>query len=259
MSLVLLDDNAQLWRHAIREYYGYRWPRDYVVLDTETCGVQPFEDYALQLGCVIVRNDVVVHQSSVYLDWVGTGLVPGDWLRNRMAAVAAQMAERGSAYRMNFETVCQQGQDPRVVIPALASILRDGVKHGLALVGHNLAAFDLVLLSRHIRDLTPERLLIPVTAVYDTGMLVKALQLNSVPGAGENPVEWFQRTYNRRAKVKWKLDGWCADTYNLWARSGLDPAAAHDALSDCLLTHHLFTALRDFVEGPDVGQTQLAS
>lgn len=244
-------DNMSIpWRQAMRQYFAKGFPRDYIVLDTETTGVQPMADLVLQLGCLIVRCGQIVHQSSVYLDWAGAGLVHPEWLQNKMSDTAAQMASRGATYRLDFDTVRREGKDPRIMIPALDTILRQGLDNGLSLIGHNMAAFDLVLLSRHIRELTSKPLLIPTTLVWDTGMLEKARQMNSVPNADEDQVAWFQRTYHRRARVKWKLDGHCAETYGLWARSGLDPAAAHDAGSDCLLTHHLFQALQEFIEAP---------
>lgn len=235
------------WCRALRAFFQNKWPSDYILIDTETCGVQPLEDYALQVGCVIVRDRQIVHKSSVYLDWVGAGLVGEQWLRNRMADVALQMASSGSVYRLDFDTVRQQGQDPRIIIPAMAGVLRDGLTNGLAIVGHNIAAFDLILISRHILDITQDRLLIPAAAVFDTGMLEKARQLNAVPDGYEDQVQWFRRVYGQRARVKWKLDRWCADQYGLWERSGLDPTAAHDALSDCVLCHHLFEAFRELV------------
>jgi DNA polymerase III epsilon subunit-like protein len=158
------------------------------------------------------------------------------------------MAEKDANYRLDYDTVVREGQDPRVFIPALAGTLRTALTNGLSLVGHNLCAYDLVLLSRAVTNLTGESLLIPTDRVFDTGMMVKAKQLNNVPNDGENQLQWFQRVYNTRSRVKWKLDGYCADTYDLWGKSGLDPTAAHDALSDCILTHHLFQSLKEIVE-----------
>ena len=234
------------WARAVKALLPV-WPSDYIVVDTETSGLDSTSDLILQFGCVVVRQGAIVHSSRAFLDWVRHGHVTEDNLRNKMAGVAAKMAERGTTYRLDCDTVLREGQDPLVFAPALATMLRDGLANGLALVGHNMCTFDLPLISRMVKQITCEPLLIPAAAVWDTGMLEKARQIGNMPSAYDNQVQWFQRVNGIRSKVKWRLDGHCADQYDLWARSGLDPTAAHDALSDCILTHHLFQCLRELV------------
>jgi len=243
----LLESSA-VWARAVRAVIPTPWPRDYIVLDTETSGLDPHADLVLQYGCVVVRGNVVVHASRAYLNWVSPGRITEDQLRNKMAGVAAKMAEKGACYRLDCDTVLREGQDPLVFISALADTIRMALDNGLAIVGHNLCTFDLVLLSRAITDLTGRPLLIPTNKVFDTGMLEKGRQLNNVPSAFEDQVQWFTRIANTRSKVKWKLDGWCADLYDLWGKSGLDVTAAHDAMSDCILTHHLYQSLKELIE-----------
>lgn len=236
------------WVKALRTLMPPPWPSDYVVIDTETSGLDPHIDLPLQFGCVIVRRNVIVHWSRAYIDWVRSGFISEELLRNKMAGIAAKMAERGATYRLDCDTVLREGQDPRVFIPALAGTLKDAVANGLSLVGHNMTVFDLIMLSRMIKQITGEPWLIPAAAVWDTGMLEKARQMVNLPSPHENQVQWFQRVERSRRKIKWKLDGHCADVYNLWALSGLDPTLAHDALSDSILTHHLFQCIKFLVE-----------
>ena len=236
------------WFAAVRGLLPV-WPRDYLVLDTETSGLDARSDLPLQYGCVIVRDDKIVHSSRAYLNWVQSGHITEETLRSKMAGIAARMAERGAAYRLDCDTVLTEGHDPRVMVPALEGVLRDALQNGLALVGHNMAQYDLVMLSTVIKNMTGRSLLIPATQVWDTGMLEKARQMNSLPHHWENQVEWFMRIAGAKRRIKWKLDGHCADVYDLWTLSGLDPTAAHDALSDALLTHYLFRAIRDCIVG----------
>lgn len=223
-------------------------PDNYIIIDTETCGLEPREDYVLQLGQVIVKDRQVVHQAGLYLDWVRPGILPEQWLRNRMAGIADNMARHGAQYRVNFDVMMTEGVDARSVINEWASTIKTGLDSGMSLVGHNIASYDLVMLSRHVVDVCKNPLLIPGNAVCDTGMLEKARQINMAPSPGENMVEWFWRVYAAKRRVKWKLDGHCADQYDLWVRSGLNPTLAHDAVADCVLTYHLLEAMREFLE-----------
>jgi DNA polymerase III epsilon subunit-like protein len=247
MTMRALQQESGEWCRAVRSILP-PFHNDYVVLDMETSGLDPTADLVLQFGCVIVRAGKIVHTTRAYLNWVQPGFITEETLRNKMASVAAHMMDRGSAYRLSYDTVIAEGQDPRFFLPALLETLHEALANGLAIVGHNLVAYDLVMLSRLITQVTGSRLLVGTGAVWDTGMLEKGRQMRHIPSMYENQIQWFNHIANARRRIKWKLDGWCSDVYDLWAKSGLDPTAAHDALGDAVLTHYLYQSIKELIE-----------
>lgn len=236
------ESNA-IWADALRRAFG-PIPPNYFLFDTETTGVNVNEDYPLQVAQAVVQDRKLVCVEEAHLNWFAGDEARARWIRNKMQDTALRMAERGATYRVTPEAV-SRGADPLVVLENWAKTVQASVSAGCAIVGHNIVNFDLVMMSIRVRDLLGIRLLVPDELVIDTGMLEKARQLCLVPEPNESRISWFRRVSGRRARVKWRLDGHCAEQYDLWTRSKLDPTDAHDAKADCVLTHHLLESIRD--------------
>lgn len=223
-------------------------PGDYVVYDIETLNFDK-DTLILQLGQVVVKDWEIVHQTGVYLDWVGAGLVRADWLRAQLDYTRTKMAADGKVYRMVYDTLHQQGMDPRQVFAELNQTLELAGQSQWPLVGVNLQQFDLPRLAHwlhHFLGVCPEH---PADLIFDAGAMEKSRQLADPPYRGETTAEWCYRVRHRRAKgVKWSLDTHCAGTHDLWTKSGLSPLDAHDAEDDAVLTHHLFKAFHQILE-----------
>lgn len=236
------------WISALRASIE-QLPSDYIVLDVETSGLDIGADYVLQMAQLVVRDRKIVHQSKVLLDWVGNGLLDAWELQHRMQTTARQMEKAGRTYRVNYDDLCANGCDPRMVFDELRQTLAHAIEHGVGVVGHNYVRYDGPIISRHLLRFghDPNATIVGGN-VFDTGAIEKGRQLNLVPMYGEPMAVYASRVMDVRSRVKWKLDGHCADEYGLWARSGLSPADAHDALSDCHLTHCLFEGMRELLE-----------
>ena len=220
---------------------------DYVVFDVETSGIQVGEDAVLQIGQLVTRSGKAVYQGGAYLNWYKSSVFDHNWLSNRIQSTAAIMASKGLQFRSTAAHIREEGVDPGDALTAWADTIQGAIDSGCRLVGHNIVAFDLPILCRQVHEVLGRKLLIPPEAIFDTGMFEKARQLCFEMDVRENMVEWCWRVHAQRSRVKWKLDGHCADLYKLWERSGLVSTQAHDAVADCVLTHHLYEAIRELL------------
>jgi len=246
---LLLHETPQWWIDAMRSGLG-PLPKNYIVIDTEASGVDVNTDYVLQLGVLPVFNSLATIPAAVYLDWVGAGLVNGDDLRRRMDQTRARMAERGEVYRMDYDQIRREGADPHDVMSMLAGLLQDAIRNGWHVVGQNYPGYDAQILQRHLNQFGhPGPHAFAEGRIMDTGMFEKARQLGLAPEDTESALDFALRVSHRHARVKWKLGGHCAETYGLFKRANLTPDALHAIQGDCVLTHHLFEAERELLEG----------
>jgi hypothetical protein len=124
----------------------------------------------------------------------------------------------------------------------LSDTFRAWKAQGGIFVGHNFAKYDAPLFEKETA-----RFGCPFEFdhdhVVDTGMLVKGAQLGLYMYEAETPREFYLRVCNVRSKVRWSLDRHCYTAYNLGS-SGIKATDAHDAVTDCILTHTLLEVLR---------------
>ena len=230
----------------MRRHFG-ELPINYGVSDVETTGFQP-DDVVVQIGQAIVRDCKLAHLTSVYINWIGFQGITEEWLRGRIAATAASMAERGSVYKVKLEDIIEKGLPPQEVFRDILDNLTALEAGNFGLTGHNVQQFDMPKIARHTQTLFQAVPVYPADLVFDTGAIAKGRQLLLMPVRGEVLAEWCLRCLKiRAAGVKWKLDGYCADAYDLWQKSGLGATASHDAGADCLLTHHLVESYRELM------------
>jgi len=227
--------SAQNWFAAMGQFLG-GFPLDYLVLDTETQGVdvQSDDTLILQLGWAVVRQRELVSHGSVLLDWTrpDTG-IDLHQLQTRMTAVRAAMAARGRTYQLTVDALQRDGVAP---VHALQAVL-DLIRRETRFVGHNLWAFDRVLLERHFRSYLNQPFKFPYDTTFDTGMVEKARMLRLEPPAvGSRAIcRWYEQLAQDRRRVKWNLDEHCNQIYRLDGAL----AEAHDAEFDCLQQHKL--------------------
>lgn len=221
-------------------------PDNYLVIDAEASGVETDEDVAIQLGQVVVRNRMLVHSGGSYLNWFNTELVNHQWLLNRIQTTTDVMASKGARFHVTPELMRTQGKDPVGVIVSWGDMIEQAVNNNITIAGHNIVSFDLPMLCKASYKITGKTLLIPDNLIWDTGMFEKARLVGIMPWKGERRIDYFFRVHAHRSYTKWGLSTGCAERYNLWVKSGLNPFTAHDAVADCILTHHLLESHRLF-------------
>lgn len=226
------------------------FPDDYLVFDFETNGIDATspDTLILQIGYCVVDKRVPVDRGSLLLDWTqpDSGVDPG-WLANSIERTRSAMAQKGKPYHVTIERMQNEGCHPIQALSDFVDLLTlTGVK-GFRYVGHNAYMYD-----RRLMEAASSRygvpFVFPKDSVLDTGMIEKAMGLRQGFDSRGSSDDWNEFVYRAYSKTKWSLDGACADRYDLYGRSKLAAADAHDAGVDCLLTHHLLEAMRDLSE-----------
>ena len=232
------------------EQFRFRFPDHYFILDLETTGFSFSQDLIVDFGWGVVNDRKLVHNESTLLDWTRYDWIDQGWLRHRIDRVTQQMAEQGRVYQYPYERLYYEGEDPLEVLTAAVRLVHDYIERDEYVVGHGICKFDRNMIDGHThRYMQGYMLPWKDTTLLDTGMIVKASQLNRPPYAGESLAAWFRRiAANRTAGVKWNLDTFCFEKFHLAERYGLSQSASHGAGPDCCTTYCLFETIRELVE-----------
>ena len=207
---------------------GGALPSDYLVFDTETTGVNTNNDFILQFGFSFVVNRQVFATIGQILNRRGVAISPEAMKVNGITP--ARMEKEGVAVES--------------YLPAILETFRANQAKGRMVVGHNIAAFDIPILTREAKLLSLQSIAFGPNEVLDTGCFVKAAQLGLSLNADETLMSFYKRVSVIRAKgVYWSLERHCFDAYNL-SKYGLKKENLHGADKDCEATHFLLEELR---------------
>lgn len=211
---------------------GKKLPDRYIVFDTETSGVNPYECHILQLGVAFVESRRVVAVLTQALHREGIFIHP----------------EAIKVHGLTAEKLKAEGIPPKEYIPYLVETFKEYRDLGYMFLGHNMMAFDAPLFEREAKSLgCPFQF--GENDILDTGMIVKASQLGLCFKDQETLRGFYKRVSEVRAKgVRWALDKYCYPTYGL-VKYGVDISKAHDAGTDCQLAHYLLEELRSLASG----------
>lgn len=208
-------------------------PDTYLVIDTETSGLNPVEHRIVQMGFCYVRGREIVDKLSFIVKR------PPDF-KQEPKAVATHKIDRA---RMDAE-----GLPVEEFVALTVGALQQWRDSGGMFMGHNVYNFDVPFIEHEAR-LLGHPFKFGDNEVLDTGMLVKAGRLGVPELRNGEPLRSFyvRMSEVRATGVKWSLAGYCYDAFNL-GRFNVGREDAHDAGVDCLLTHHLFQELRKRLE-----------
>lgn len=226
------------------------YPDDYLVFDTETTGVDPVLDLIVEYGWHITRGRKSRDNDSVLINWVGHYGITYEWLKARMDAVRAKMAERGLNYRFTPEMLMEHGVPAPEAVENIYQFFMEALDRGELLVGHNIISYDRKMLDAMFsRFRSGSYIQWPDNCMMDTGLIEKASRTNRIPWLNDTIYEWARRVAAPPFNVRWSLDGVCIPKYKLDSRYSLQPGLNHTAAFDCLATHCLFDTYRDIGEG----------
>lgn len=233
------------------------FPDDYMVGDTETSGVVVAQDLVLQVGYCLVEGGKAVETKAVLLNWPDSGLVPEDWLRDRLAQTKQHVEfdkfgnRTNKNYKFTYEML-RQGLPPRGVLTEYHGLLMDCRAAGQSLVFHNGYNFDGKILKSHFQHWLGIDWEFNDNELWDTGMLEKASQCNFVPEPRDSWKSYAARVSAARLKgVFWSLDGHCIPKYGLEEKHKLDASQAHDAGYDCYLAHLVLEEYKEILRRED--------
>lgn len=236
-----------IWCDEFRRFYGRDLPDDYLVFDLETTGLES-DALPTEIGHVIVRGRQIVHQGAFYLNWPQDPRVDQGWLRNRLEQVQRDFWRRGQPFYIDYELLLTQGQPVARVLDFYHELFTHNREAGALFLGHNAWRFDAPRLGLTFERFRELRWYFWSGELLDTGLLTKALMLSLLPRSGEQLEKYYRRVLNRRAGPSWSLKA-CCQYYGLVDKYGLDEAQLHGAGYDCYVTHLVFEALRDRLDG----------
>jgi hypothetical protein len=230
-------------------FAALRVPDDYLVIDTETNGMQTGEDLVLpvQVGYALVRDRQVVVRDAVTINWAKImgdyGMIRKFW--DRCRRTAENMRSRGQECLLTADRVAREGLDPREAWPVYHDLVAGAIAGGLPLAGHNIFGFDCPLLEKTAVQMGLA-LDIRSARILDFGLVEKAISTGmALPNGGDSIADWYARVRNAPRRGKWNLSPHCVEKYGLAA----DPGLAHDAGYDCWMSHQLIEAMRSLAEG----------
>ena len=200
------------------------FPADYVVVDVETSGLNPYSDRVLEIGVAVVRNRVVEMPA---LSWVLNPNFPDDEFE-----VPAKITELTG---ITTEEVAEKGTDPVSVLQKLQNICNEKM-----ILSHNGIRFDRLFL-----DVECRRFGFTVSDKHqflDTAALFKGWRLGML-GLLENMsfFDFANRVLEKRAYGVYFNLGHCCEVLGVDVS---DVGDAHRAAVDVVMTHRVLEKLR---------------
>lgn len=230
-----VTDDYDVSENALRRIFSYFSnklggefpPANYVVLDTETTGLDRVEDRVIELGMAVVSDKKLKWRSSDYIR------VPEE----------AMSADATAVHGITSDILNREGGDSQYIFDLFVSQLDSLRAMGFSFVGHNFIGFDGPFLEneckRHGHDIS-----FGPNEVVDTGMLVKAARLRLVPYEGMSLRDFFYKVYTRRARgVYYNLPKYCIKRFGL-EKLGVQMENTHSAGYDAWISHLVLEELR---------------
>lgn len=247
--VLLLDRSKKLiaimadhWFRNFRQHFAF--PANYVAIDIETNGVNPESKFICAIGHTKVRGGRAIETDEVYLNWSRVKGVDCEKFKEDLLATERALLGRGKRFHHSWDTLCKRGKDPIKVLEQYLKMFESMEANNEVLVAHNGWRFDIEFFQAAFHNYLRIPFAFKPELVYDSGICEKASQLSDyddpLPLQGETMQQFAWRIGELRRKgVFWALDGYCADKYGLWEKTGLDPNDAHAAGVDTLLLHAL--------------------
>jgi DNA polymerase III epsilon subunit-like protein len=221
-------------------------PDSYAVIDTETTGVDVYDDFVVEFGMLPVQNRQILAAEPIFLNWYACPqAVDPAVLTRKLEETAALMHASGRCYLATPERV-QQGVHPQEFFANYLRWLVEVQRQNVLIAGHHFYKFDRTMLATNARRLGIELPHVPV-AILDTGLFEKAAETEILPWPENTLYSWYDRVNAVAAAVSWNLDRHCATKYALLA--GLDAATAHTTQTDTQLCARLVERFREFIHG----------
>ena len=199
------------------------FPADYVVVDVETSGLNPYSDRVLEIGVVVVKNREVEMPA---LSWVLNPNFPDDEFE-----VPPKITELTG---ITTEEVAD-GQDPLVILPKLQNICNENM-----ILSHNGIRFDRLFLDEEFKRFgfaTSDK-----HQFLDTAALFKGWHLGMLELL-ENMsfFDFANRVLEKRAYGVYFNLGHCCETLGV---NISDLGNAHRADVDAVMVHRVLEKLR---------------
>jgi len=250
------------WSPRFKKQYGGRFPQSYLCFDTEFTGNSQQSDLVMEIGHVIVENNVVVDQGSFVLNWYAADIDAG-WLDYKLSSLRSVI---GASWRLNASLVKEKGHDPLRVLRFYHDLFDAWKKRGLPFVAQNGVWADEKMIRSNFKRFLNKNFELPSSGYFDTGVLFKANRVwepdspfkaykNIVfPVAGESLRDYFIRIAGVRISgLKWNMSA-ILDFYKLTEKHAIDVGQLHGAAFDAMCVHHIMQHYRSLAVEETVGE-----
>lgn len=227
-------------------------PKNYLVFDIETTGLDVNVDLPAQLGWAVIQDNKVVDSGARFLNWADSvSHEDYAWLVNRISNTKRQFEFKngyatGNVYSVSIDRM-KEGENPEKVLSDFYHLFSECRKNNFGFLAHNGLRHDQPILDRVINDMSggEMRFRFKPNDYFDTLSLEKSVQIFPDIEQNESWLDFARRAYHLGGyKVKGSLDKHCAVKYDLPNKHGLSMEKAHEADFDCLLTHYLMQEYR---------------
>lgn len=178
-----LNNVAAIMRH----WFVLGFPDDYLFIDVETTGREFGMDLITEVGWSVVRGRRIECFGGQLLDWSRV-LSPADWAIycQRLHDVNAAMLAKGRPFHITPERLQAEGGPPIEILQEYAGLLADAVHRQELIIGHNAWFFDWAMVDSNLYRFCGQRLPWHDNALFDTGLVERAAQLDRLPWPGES-------------------------------------------------------------------------
>lgn len=221
------------------------FPKNYLILDTETCGLS-LGDPVWDLGFVVVRDGQIIAQGDAQLN-IAYGRTELDELRNRFEKTRETLLQHGADWQtITWDWLCSHGKNPTETYSDFYNLIKEAVQNDVLIVGHHIIEFDMPRWQRGFVEAcgittSPLR----IENVLDTQyMIAGMLQDSAVPGSRQLLGEW---NLAMRGKHRARKYGSSSQEATLGYCDMVD-AHRHRALSDSQQLHQVLEYCRNVAE-----------
>ena len=200
-------------------------PKDYIVWDLETTGLDPKTDKILEIGVMRFMDGLLMEQES--------------WILNHQIQVPAHITEITGI----TQEMCDKGHHDIAGIMSMFANFFDNVE---ANITHNGYKFDIPFLFNAVQPLVQENIFETFKekvqrGCVDTAVMYKAREMHFEQRWNENFLAFSKRVMDMKVfGLKYNVAHCCNDL-------GIDTSKAtfHRALGDVYLTNEIYKKLRD--------------
>lgn len=200
------------------------FPSDYVVVDVETSGLDPYRDRVLEIGVLVVRNREI---SLPVISWVLNPNFPGDGFE-----VPQKITEFNG---ITTEEVAN-GHDPLFVLPELQHCCKKKM-----ITVHKGINFDRLFLNEEFKRFTIKKTF-EKHQFLDTAALFKGWRLGMLESLRNTDFyEWANMVLETKAYGVYFNLGYCCEVLEI---DTSDLGNAHRASVDVVMVHRVIERLR---------------